>query len=68
MTRELRKGPTGPVADLTSSDIENVSGAPGETVSDVLDALVQRVVTVLGSDLLAPIVRTLQPAGHRRPS
>lgn len=39
MAQELRKGPSGPDADLTSSDIANASEVPGATVTEALDEL-----------------------------
>lgn len=43
MTDELRKGPSGPVVELDTDNIENSSDVPGASLTDALDALADAV-------------------------
>lgn len=57
------------VQALTSSLVENLSSVAGEDLTEALDALAAvaapvPIVSVIGSDLSAPFVMTLLPAGH----
>lgn len=50
MSRELRNGPSGPIAVITSDQVENESIVSGATVTDALDTLSLRRVNYLDLD------------------